>query len=181
MNNAEKILKCLDEELNSSVELVLYGRAALLLGFDNPKSEFALSKDVDAVFALGKPEQLLAETNFWDATEKVNVKLEKEGLYITHFFSEDQVILLPDWHDNLFAIQGNWKNLKLFRLSDMDLLLSKFMRYDPIDIEDAIFIVKAGSITKKQIIEACKHAKIPDIPEIHEQFQLASAKIISMI
>jgi hypothetical protein len=54
MNNAMKILNLLDRKLDSEVELVLYGRAALVLGFENPLKEFALSKDVDAIFQIGR-------------------------------------------------------------------------------------------------------------------------------
>lgn len=95
-SNAEKILKALDTHLNSVVELVLYGRAALFLGFPDPPHEFALSKDIDAVMWLGQAEKLHETTNFWDAVNIVNKELEAQGLYITHFFEENQVILTPD-------------------------------------------------------------------------------------
>ena len=55
------------------------------------------------------------------------------------------------------------------------------MRYDPIDIEDAQFIIEAGNLANEEIEKAIKNARIPDIPEIQGQFQLASAKIMSLI
>ena len=72
MNNVTLILNLLDEKLNSKVELTLYGRAALQLGFEKPLEEHALTKDVDAVFQIGQAEMLLAQTNFWEADYAAN-------------------------------------------------------------------------------------------------------------
>ena len=52
MSNSVKLLKRLDELLNSPVELTLYGRAALELGFKNPKPEYSRSFDVDILFII---------------------------------------------------------------------------------------------------------------------------------
>ena len=49
MTHAEKLLAAVDERLSGSVELTLYGRAALHLGFPGLPPEYALSRDVDAV------------------------------------------------------------------------------------------------------------------------------------
>ena len=68
MSNARRILDGLDARLEQDVELTLYGRAALHLGFDNAPEEFAWSKDVDAVLWLGQAEELAERTGFWDAT-----------------------------------------------------------------------------------------------------------------
>ncbi len=43
MNNASRILELLDKKLNSKIELTLYGRAALQLGYDNPRGEYAVT------------------------------------------------------------------------------------------------------------------------------------------
>jgi len=81
-------LETLDQQLNHEVRLVLYGRAALQLGFRNPPSDVAQSKDVDAIIAIGDLdlEALTADENFWDAQETTNNKLRPLGLYITHLF-----------------------------------------------------------------------------------------------
>ena len=65
-NNAARILEALDGHLDSAVELTLYGRAALQLGFADPLDEFAFSRDIDAVFWLGQAEELAESTNFWN-------------------------------------------------------------------------------------------------------------------
>ncbi len=178
MNNASRILELLDEKLNGKIELTLYGRAALQLGYADPREEYALSKDIDAVFWIGQAEMLLEKTNFWEAIEKVNEELADQELYISHFFTEDQVVLTKSWISNRIPIKGNWKNLEVFRLGDMDLLLSKLMRDDPIDRQDALFIAKRGKLRKDNIVSALKEASIPDIPEILEQLNLASRKLI---
>ncbi len=97
MTNAEKILDALDARLNGPVELTLYGRAALVLGFANPPAAYTRSRDVDAVLWLGQAEQLAEQTNFWTAIEEVNARFSTDDLYLSHLFTEDQVILRPDW------------------------------------------------------------------------------------
>ena len=50
MSNSLRLLKRLDELLDSPVELTLYGRAALELGFSNPKLEY--SSFFESLFTL---------------------------------------------------------------------------------------------------------------------------------
>ena len=67
VNNAECILSALDDKLNTAVELTLYGRAALVLGFKDAPEEFAQSKDIDAILWIGQADELARTTNFWEA------------------------------------------------------------------------------------------------------------------
>ena len=90
VTHAEKLLAAVDERLDASVELTLYGRAALHLGFPNPPPEYAMSRDVDAVMWLGQAEELAERTNFWDVIEEVNALFADQELYISHFFEESQ-------------------------------------------------------------------------------------------
>ena len=178
VTNAERLLRALDAQLQDGVELTLYGRAALALGFPNAPSDFALSRDVDAVLALGQAEALLATTNFWAAVQTTNDDLADEDLYISHFFTEDQVILLPDWQINRVQLDGEWIRLRLYRLGNLDLLLSKLMRDDPLDMGDARFIASAAGLSRGQVEEAIRRARVPDSPEIREQFALASSRLL---
>ncbi len=93
MINAERILQTLDNWLDHEVSLVVYGRAAIALGFANPPAPVTKSLDVDAVIPLSQVGRFQADQNFWDAQEATNRELEKEGLYITHLFAADQVFL----------------------------------------------------------------------------------------
>jgi hypothetical protein len=181
MNNAETILTHLDRKLNTRIELTLYGRAALALGFDHPPDEYALSRDVDAVFWKGQAEMLLETTNFWEAVNDINNELADQELYISHFFEEDQVILRPDWRAHRVTVKGAWHYLDLFRLGDIDLLLSKLMRDDPIDHQDALFIYEQGHLDVTTVTRAFQAARFPDIPEIYEQFTLASRRLLKAI
>ena len=178
MTHAQKILACLDEKLTSKVDLTLYGRAALHLGFPDSSDEQALSRDVDAVLWLGQAEELNETTNFWDAIEQVNNELADRELYISHFFTEEQVILRPEWREHRVAIEGAWAHLSLYRLADLDLLLSKLMRDDPLDRADALFIVRSSGLTIPMIKEAMALARIPDVSEIREQFAAAGTKLL---
>jgi hypothetical protein len=181
MTNAENILSRLDEKLISRVDITLYGRAALHLGFPNAPEDHALSRDVDAVLWLGQAEDLNDKTNFWEAIESVNEELAERDLYISHFFTEDQVILRPDWHKARIPINRTWPHLDLHRLGNVDLLLSKLMRDDPIDRSYALFIVHASGLSRADIERAINEARIPDVEEIHEQFVLATKRLLSAI
>jgi len=181
MTNAERILRCLDAHLGSRVELTLYGRAALTLGFSETPEDYAFSSDVDAVLWMGQAEELNASTDFWDAVASTNEDLGSDGLYISHFFTEDQVILLPDWKANRVALPDRWPHLSLYRLGDLDLLLSKLMRDDAIDQSDARFIIDRSALDRVAIEQAISRAVVPDAPEVREQFALASQRLLQTL
>src|SRR2546423_10649004 len=105
MDNASLILRTLDEHLDHPVRLVLYGRAALQLGFENPPPDVAQSKDVDCIIPLTDLESLTADVGFWDAQEATNAKLRSSGLYITHLFRAQEVFLRRDWEAHLVPIK----------------------------------------------------------------------------
>lgn len=178
MSNAERILRALDSHLNHPVELTLYGRAALQLGFANPPEEYARTHDVDAVLWLGQAEELAAASNFWEAVERVNRELASQELYLSHFFEEDQVILRPIWRTARLKIAGVWSKLSLYRLGDLDLFLTKLMRDDPIDRADADFIIERAQFSPEQIHDAMRAARVPAIPEIQKQFAICSARFL---
>jgi len=92
-NNPAEIILTLDRELNHEVQLVLYGRAALCLGFHKPPAAFQATQDVDAIISLSQLPKLAKDDAFWDAIERTNNILSPKGLYITHLFAEDQVFL----------------------------------------------------------------------------------------
>lgn len=173
MTNAMRILLALDSKLRERVELTLYGRAALVLGFSPGPREASVSRDVDAVLQLGQAEALNESTSFWEAVEAVNLELAGEDLFISHFFVEDQVILTPHWIENRKPIAGPWRQLNLFRLGNGDLLLSKLMRDDPLDHQDSLFIVRAAGLSVLEIERLAGVARFPASSEIREQFEKA--------
>ncbi len=181
MNNAERILSELDGALDSEIELTLYGRAAFLLGFPDPQVEFSQSLDVDAVLWLGQAEELANESNFWEALEVTNRKLEPEGLYMSHLFEENQVILTKEWRERRLPIKGSWANLRLHRLSDEDLLLSKLMRDDPQDRQDALFIIRHRGWSRIDLENLLAEAVVPDLRELRDEYREASHSLLRLI
>lgn len=181
MNHAQMILNALDARLNGTVELTLYGRAALQLGFEDPPVDCAVSHDVDAVFWAGQAQALADTSNFWEAIEAVNAELADQELYISHFFQEDQVVLTPEWRAQRCSIAGGWRNLSLYRLGNGDLLLSKLMRDDPIDHADARFVVSRAGFSAHDVRRLLERARVPDLPEIAEHFERASRRLLDAL
>jgi hypothetical protein len=69
MDNASTILTTLDGYLHSPARLVLYGRAALQLGFDKAPPDVAESKDVDAIVPLGELDDFTSNEDFLERPE----------------------------------------------------------------------------------------------------------------
>ncbi|MCW5557514.1 MAG: hypothetical protein KIT22_06765 [Verrucomicrobiae bacterium] len=104
MDNASRILLTLDGHLDHPLRLIVYGRAALQLGFTDPPPAVAFSKDVDAIIPLGDFDALNQDFGFWDGQEATNDELRPSGLYITHLFRADQVFLRADWEQHLVPL-----------------------------------------------------------------------------
>ncbi len=179
MSNAERILQALDEKLSATVDLTLYGRAALQLGFEQPAPGFAQSLDIDVVLWMGQADELLAHSNLWEAVEKVNRELAQNRLYISHFFEENQVVLTADWRIKRVPLSGLWEHLKLHRLSDEDLFLSKCMRADPLDLADARYIWQEAGWSEKEVWDLFRRAQIPAIPEVAAEFERCKTLLFS--
>lgn len=174
-NNPTEVLLALDHELDHEVTLVLYGRAALALGFENALPEFATTQDVDAIITLSQLPELMEDTKFWEAQERTNLKLQPKGLYITHLFSEDQVFLRPDWQRFIVPInKPATRSLKLFRPDTVDLILTKMMRgNDTQDMQDIAFLIRNGGVTLAQMEAAFQSVRIPDVQELRDAFHRA--------
>ena len=181
MNNAERILRALDLRLSAPVRLTLYGRAALQLGCSPPPPDVFRSMDVDAVLETGEAEHLLETSNFWQALEDANRELAPDGLYISHLFEETQVVLTPEWRTQRQLISLPFQHLTLARLGDGDLLLSKLMRDDAADRQDALFIFRAAGFSVLDLNCLIRRACLPDIPELAEAFAVASQKLLRLV
>ena len=135
----------------------------------------------DVVLWTGQDAELDKTTNFWEALESTNAELADTGLYMTRLFEEDQVILTSSWRGTRVRLEGPWQRLVLYRLSDVDLLLSKLMRDDPIDQADAMFLIKQAGLALARIRSAISEARVPPIPEIEEQFAIASRRLLDRL
>jgi hypothetical protein len=92
MNNPLTILRTLDSFLRKETRVVLYGRAALALGYPGGDSSLGATKDVDVILPSVDMASIESDDQFWEALERTNAKLEPQGLYITHLFTDEQVI-----------------------------------------------------------------------------------------
>ncbi|MFK7909826.1 MAG: DUF6036 family nucleotidyltransferase [Akkermansiaceae bacterium] len=180
MNHPKSILEALDRRLTAPTELVLYGRAALALGFEQPRAEFAATLDVDAILPLADLPRLEADDVFWTALEETNNELESQGLYMTHLFVEDQVILSEGWYQRRVPIEvASLQKLRLFRPDLGDLILTKMMRVDPQDRDDILFLLGEMEKPQLQLPPYFDNAHIPPIPEIEEAFRENKRWILS--
>lgn len=175
MDNPSVILNTVDRRLDHAVDLILYGRAALWLGFNAAPPEAAKTQDVDAIISIAQAQELSGDSQFWDSVEAANGELAGQGLYITHLFSERDVFLRCDWRQNVVPIARlSLRHLKLFRPSTIDLVLTKMMRgNDPQDMADAKFMIEHDKITKKQLEEAFSVMNPIELLELRDAFAKA--------
>lgn len=183
MINAERILQTLDRHLDHAVRLVIYGRAAIALGFNEPPDTVKHSLDVDAIVSGSQTLILRADLDFWDAQDATNLELEKDGLYITHLFEADQVFLRRNWELHLLPLTRppvRW--LQLFRPATLDLILTKMMRGDDAqDMADIAFMVRHDRVTRAQIEAAMAAAVIPDLQELRDAFERAKPRVREIV
>lgn len=178
-DNPTEVLLALDRELDHEVSLVLYGRAALCLGFSDAPAEFGTTQDVDGIIRLSQLSVLMEDSGFWEAQERANRILEPKGLYITHLFSEDQVFLRPQWEEHLVPVlrpETRW--LRLFRPHVVDLILTKMMRgNDPQDMEDVAFLVTKSRVSLAEMEVAFQQVRMPDLHELRDAFKRALPRV----
>jgi hypothetical protein len=180
MNHPEKILRTLDAHLTRPTRLILYGRAALALGFGNSPPSFQATLDVDAILPEVEMTMIDDDDQFWDAIGKTNDQLESSGLYITHLFVDTQIIISPNWLTNITPIKlSGLYHLKLFRPSTLDLILTKMMRIDPQDRTDINFLISRSELLQVEVETTLAAARIPAIPEIQEAFEQNSLWLLS--
>lgn len=183
MINAERILTTLDRHLDHVVSLVIYGRAALALGYENPPESVSRSVDVDAIIPVSQTGSFREDSNFWDAQEATNRELEQDGLFMTHLFEADQLFLRRDWEKHLVPVaRPATQRLRLFRPATLDLVLTKMMRGDdPEDLADIAFLISHDHITPAEIEGAFTEAVIPDLPELREAYERAKPRVRELV
>lgn len=178
MNHPELITRTLDSHLTQPTRLILYGRAALALGYPAVPAAFHATMDVDAILPEAEMGAIEADDSFWQAIEKTNHELHSSGLYVTHQFVDSQVILSPDWLEFLVPIDLpllRW--LQLHRPSTEDLILTKMMRVDPQDRDDIRFLLQHAALDTDKLSLLLTSARVPPIPEIQQAFEQNAAWI----
>jgi len=182
MTNAERIVSTLDSLLDHEVSLVIYGRAAVALGFTSPPREVANSLDVDVILRDSHTAALDADDQFWDSQAAVNAKLDREGLYMTHLFGERQVFLRRKWESEILPVlRPPLKFLRLFRPATIDLILTKMMRgNDEQDMQDVDFMIRHDRVTQRQIEDAFRDAVIPEGVELRDAYDRARPTVLTL-
>lgn len=181
MNNPEKILAALDRHLERPTRVILYGRAALVLGFPGVAPDLAATMDVDAILPSLQMAAIENDGQFWQALDLANRDLASEGLYMTHLFSDEQVILSPDWLQRIVALPTQkWRHLQGFRPSTLDLILTKMMREDPQDLADIQFLVHHDAISAAELHNTFARARVPAIDEISKAFAANQPRVIAL-
>jgi hypothetical protein len=177
MNNPLEILTTFDHHLQKPTELTVFGRAALVLGYPNPPPEYGATQDVDGIIPVtaGDP-----DAHFWAAQQATNETLKNRGLYITHLFSELDVILQPDWLGRRVALNLDLARLCVFRPATIDLILTKMARADEQDLADIRFLLSREPIRADALQRAFGVARVPDVPEIQELFRSAQPKVLAL-
>ena len=80
MSNSARILSVLDSLLTQEASLIIYGRAAIALGFENPPPATLRSLDVDALLSTSYETAFADTPEFWTAQEKLNLILMQKNL-----------------------------------------------------------------------------------------------------
>ena len=178
MSNPLRILRTLDQNLTLPVDLTLFGRSALALGYSQSPGHFHNTQDVDGILPLAWLQPPDAHQDFWQAVERTNVELEPDGLYLTHLFRETDVILRPDWFNHRVRLDVGLRNLTVFRPATVDLILTKMARADEDDLQDIRFLLQQEILTRDQLETAFGRARVPDVEEIRELFNRAQPKVL---
>ena len=182
MDNPSLILQTLDKHLKHEVRLVLYGRAALWLGFNSPPAEAGGTQDVDAIITTAQAAELANDSAFWDAIEATNAELADRGLYMTHLFNEREIFLRKEWQRDIVAVRRPiLQNVCLFRPATIDLVLSKMMRgNDPQDMADAGIMIRQDHLSEAQLGEAFSQMQPIHLVELRDAFELAKPVVLRL-
>ncbi len=161
---------------------MLFGRAALALGYPSPPPAFGVTQDADAILPMVQMARIEADQQFLDALDATNRELEPDGLYMTHLFTDAQVILAPEWLGRTKPIAGlaPFHRLSLFRPHTIDLILTKMMRNDPQDLHDIGFLLRCDSLSGAALDSAFSAARVPPIPEIQAAFAAMRPTVIAL-
>jgi len=177
--NPHRILKRLDQNLAHPTELTLFGRAALALGFGQALAEWGTTLDIDLIVASHLAARLEQDDPFWEAIEKTNAQLAPSGLYLTHIFDEHQLIIRPGWYAQKQRIElSELGKITLYRPATLDLILTKMARADdPEDRRDILTMMALDRLSPQAVRQAIGDARVPDLPDLLEQFHRSKAFI----
>lgn len=179
--NPERLLLALDQRLDHPIRLVLFGRSAIWLGFENAPPETAATKDVDGIIELSHLHEIVNDEQFWNARDAVNASFDGEGLYITHLFQENQVFLRRSWQQHLVRVNRlPLRHIDLRRPATIDLVLTKMMRgADEEDLKDIAFCIERDHLTKSDLHAAFAEMQPIELVELEDAFARAKPAVLA--
>lgn len=137
-SEAELILQTLDRHLRGPGTIRLLGGAALTLGYGLQRS----TEDVDLLQDDAEVQALIDTADFGTALEAANAELEPRGLYLTHIWGPEQLILSEGWRDRCRPVSlPSLSRLRLEVLGPADLIISKLARADDGDLRDMEYLL----------------------------------------
>ncbi len=135
---AQLIVETLDKHLHGPGTIRLLGGAALTLGYGLDRS----TEDVDLLQDDAEVRALIDTAEFGEALEATNIELEPKGLYLTHIWGPEQLILASSWRERCRTLSlPSLKKLRLEVLSPADLIISKLARADDGDLQDMEYLL----------------------------------------
>lgn len=116
----------------------LLGGAALTLGYGLDRA----TEDVDLLQDDAEVRALIDTAEFGEAVEATNAELEPRGLYLTHIWGPEQLILAQGWRERCRPLAlASLQKLELQVLGPVDLIISKLVRADDGDLRDMEFLL----------------------------------------
>lgn len=156
---AELILQALDRHLEGPGTIRLLGGAALILGYDLDRS----TEDVDLLQDDVEVRALIETAEFGVALEATNRELEPQGLYLTHIWGPEQLILSSGWRARCRTLTlASLQKLGLEVLGPADLLISKLARADDGDLRDMEFLLSRHT-TVAEVEALLPSIVVPDV------------------
>lgn len=135
---AELILETLDRHLQGPGTIRLLGGAALTVGYGLARA----TEDVDLLQDDAEVQALIAGADFGTALAAANAELEPQGLYLTHIWGPEQLILADGWKARCRPIAlPSLRKLRLEALGPADLIISKLARADDGDLRDMEYLL----------------------------------------
>jgi hypothetical protein len=156
---AELILQALDRHLEGPGTIRLLGGAALILGYGLDRA----TEDVDLLQDEAEVRALIETAEFGAALEATNRELEPRGLYLTHIWGPEQLILSSGWRARCRPLTlASLQKLRLEVLGPADLLISKLARADDGDLRDMEYLLSTHT-TVAEVESLLPSIVVPDV------------------
>jgi hypothetical protein len=172
---AELILETLDGHLHGPGTIRLLGGAALILGYGLDRA----TEDVDLLQDDAEMRALIDTAEFGEALAATNADLEPRGLYLTHIWGPEQLILASEWRARCRPVTlASLKKLHLEVLGPDDLIISKLARADDGDLRDMEFLLSRHT-TVNEVEEILPSIVVPAV--FAESWPRARASLTALL